>query len=165
MNWNGNREGGCRGSTMKTESNLTRLYRWFIPEPNSGCWLWFGSTGHNGYGRLWENTENRLRAAHRISYEFFIGPVPDGLVLDHLCRVRCCVNPAHLEPVTNEENIRRGQAGSNMSGKTHCRQGHPYDHLNTRFKRRPNGDRFRVCRICVNAQLSASRNERRQIQF
>lgn len=70
------------------------------------CWV----SGHNrnskGYARV--NTAGRSTPAHRVAYEHFIGPIPDGLTLDHLCRNRACINPAHLEPVTSLENIRRG---------------------------------------------------------
>jgi hypothetical protein len=76
------------------------------PEPNTGCWLWTGTVMPAGYGTMKVGGQQRL--AHRVAYEAFIGPVPDGLVLDHLCRVRSCVNPWHLQPVTNRENILRG---------------------------------------------------------
>src|SRR6516164_7314046 len=78
----------------------------FIPEPNSGCWLWFGVQTKDGYGR-WGGGANR-KLAHRISYERAKGPVPIGMQIDHLCRVRCCVNPDHLEVVTPLENNARG---------------------------------------------------------
>lgn len=73
--------------------------------PCGGCWLWDGATTY-GYGRF--RVDNRSALAHRHSYEMHVGPIPDGLVLDHLCRVKACVNPAHLEPVTQQANVRRG---------------------------------------------------------
>jgi len=72
----------------------------------TGCWHWGGLVGTHGYGII--RTPSGWRLAHRVYYERFVGPIPDGLQVDHLCRVRDCVNPEHLEPVTQAENIRRG---------------------------------------------------------
>jgi hypothetical protein len=101
----------------------------WIPEPNSGCWLWTGYLDR-GYGHLlaWRKDGSQgMRAAYKVGYEEYIGPVSDGLELDHKCRVRSCVNPWHLEPVTHAENIRRGrwQPAVNVR-KTQCDRGHPY---------------------------------------
>jgi hypothetical protein len=80
-----------------------------LVEPKLGeCWVWLSRLNRNGYGRL--KWEGRDLMAHRLSYEVHVGPIPDGLVLDHLCRVRCCVNPSHLEPVTVQVNTPRGEA-------------------------------------------------------
>lgn len=88
----------------------------------SGCWLWTGKTT-NGYGIVGIGGRNgRLMRAHRVAYESMVGPIPKGLDLDHLCRVRNCVNPAHLEPVTRLENLRRSPLTS--VGQTHCVRGH-----------------------------------------
>jgi hypothetical protein len=111
------------------------------------CWLWTGRRDIGGYGRLWVG--DRDVPAHRWSYERFVGPIPEGLQVDHLCRVRECVNPAHLEPVTQAENIRRGVGASTRNAtKTHCPRGHAYTPENT--MRRKSGQRR--CRICVRAQ-------------
>lgn len=88
---------------------LDRFEDKYMPEPNSGCWLWLASLRANGYGQVGRGGRGSgMELAHRAAYNLYVGPIPDGLVLDHLCRVRACVNPAHLEPVTNTENLRRG---------------------------------------------------------
>lgn len=112
-----------------------------------GCWIWVGAVNSgNGYGRI-----NRTYA-HRYAYELLVGPIPEGLQLDHLCRVPLCVYPAHLEPVTPRENIRRGIKGVLT---THCPQGHPYDEENTgKVKGRPAG---RWCKAC-NRERSKHRH-------
>lgn len=74
---------------------------------NNGCWIWGRFTLPNGYGQL--TVKGKRTLAHRYMYEKHVGPIPDGLVIDHLCRVRNCVNPDHLEPVTHTENQRRGR--------------------------------------------------------
>jgi len=114
------------------------------PEPNTGCWLWSGADSGKGYGKFWDG--ERLTLAHRYAYERHVGPIPDGLQIDHLCRVRCCVNPDHLEAVTQQENVRRGEAGKYLSDRSHCQRGHAYDAFNTIRERGR-----RVCRSCKRA--------------
>lgn len=86
----------------------------------SGCWLWQSVIGKDGYGKF-ATSGTTKPLAHRIAYELFVGPIPEGLQIDHLCRVRRCVNPEHLEPVTQLENVRRGI----WAQATHCKYGHP----------------------------------------
>lgn len=74
----------------------------------NGCWVWTGRLNRNGYGRVW--WQGREPVVHRVVWELLIGPIPKGLVLDHLCRNRACCNPGHLEPVTQRENVVRGEA-------------------------------------------------------
>lgn len=93
------------------------------------CWLWTSTTGGNGkYGQF--SVNGRFMAAHRFAYELLVGPIPEGLDLDHVkargCRSTLCVNPAHLEPVTRRENLLRGDTFiAENAAKTHCPQGHP----------------------------------------
>jgi hypothetical protein len=79
--------------------------RWAV-DPDTGCWNWLLKVGDHGYGDTWDGSS--VRKAHRVVYERLVGPVPDGLQLDHLCRNRACVNPDHLEPVTRSVNVQRG---------------------------------------------------------
>ena len=115
-----------------------------------GCWLWTGALGGGGYGAF--TADGRQQVAHRFAYELLVAPIPPGLVLDHLCRVRHCVNPAHLEPVTAGENLRRGISANAV--KTHCKHGHRYDEANT--YRRKNGTRS--CRACHLARYRRQRH-------
>lgn len=111
------------------------------------CWLWTGLTTYDGYGRV--KIGRKQLAAHRLSYMIHRGPIPNGLVLDHLCRVRNCVNPWHLEAVTDRVNILRGlgSAPRNMA-VTHCIHGHRFDEANTYVWTQPNGQKKRMCRAC-----------------
>ena len=129
---------GKRHGTM-----LERFNRFVMPVTESGCHLWVGSlTG--GYGYIGDEN-GKKEEAHRFAYEQAKGPIPEGLQLDHLCRVRCCVNPDHLEPVTNKVNCLRGIGFVAVNArKTHCRKGHPYHGENLLL--RPNG--YRRCRTC-----------------
>jgi hypothetical protein len=108
---------------MEASEIRATLARWSMPEPNSGCWIWLRSVDTSGYGRLF--IDKKQVSAHRTAYEVYIGPIPEGKEIDHLCRVRCCINPVHLEPVTDRENALRGNGGMFQASKTHCPQGHP----------------------------------------
>ncbi len=134
-----------------------RFWAKVMPEPNSSCWFWLASLTDRGYG-VWK-WKGRCRV-HRITYVAFVGEVPAGLELDHLCRNRGCCNPAHLEAVTHLENMRRVAAT-----KTHCPRGHAYDGANT-YTYTGGGQgtyRQRTCRAC-NAMFSAVyRNKRKAL--
>lgn len=107
------------------------------------CWLWKGFI-HKGYGQ-YAITAPLLVRAHRFAYELLVGPIPQGLHLDHLCRVRSCVNPAHLEPVTCKENLLRGDTfNARNVAKTHCLNGHEYTDENTYLT----ASGGRCCRLC-----------------
>ncbi len=117
-----------------------RFWNKTTPEPNSGCWLWMGSTDAGGYGQI--RIDRRLHTAHIISYVTLVGEYNRALDLDHKCRTRLCVNPAHLEPVTRQVNLLRGDLKTAI---THCPKGHAYDEKNTIHYR---GERR--CRECKN---------------
>lgn len=123
---------------------------WAKVDPTGPCWLWTAGVDGTGYGQL--KVGKRTLKAHRFAYELLVGPVPDGLELDHLCRVRHCVNPGHLEPVTHAENCRRGLVGQNMAVKTHCPQGHAYDEQNTYVA----ASGSRQCRACARKRSLAA---------
>lgn len=117
-----------------------------------GCWEWTGSLNPAGYAS-WKN-----RAAHRTVYEMLVGPIPKGLVLDHLCRNTACVNPAHLEPVTNKTNILRGYSPYALNArKTHCPLGHAYEGRNLYDG---GGSVGRRCRECCR-QANQRRRDRK----
>lgn len=148
--------------------NLDRFHAMVLPEPNSGCWLWMGTVNENGYGQF--RLDGKMRRAHRVAYEAYKKAIPEGLTLDHKCRVRCCVNPDHLEPVTHEENCRRGgnseatKLGDFNRSKTACPKGHPYNKENTMFRK--NGNRGglgvgRVCRVCKRLGRASGLNRGR----
>lgn len=116
---------------------------WESVEPTGFCWTWTGNLNDAGYGRF--GADGRLYLAHRYAYGLLVGPIPDGTELDHLCRTRRCVNPDHLDPVTQVVNNRRSfsWAGQNHR-KTHCPQGHEYTPENTYLSR----TNERHCRTC-----------------
>ena len=125
---------------MNIETILERLE----PIPECGCYVWTGGDSGIGYGSVWFN--GRPRRVHRVVYEHFNGPIPEGMQIDHLCRNRACSNVHHLEVVTNQENCLRGKQRI-----THCPSGHMYSQENTRIKS-DSGSKYRVCKACTKVK-------------
>lgn len=129
----------------------------YFPPCEDDCWTWTAAKDPKGYGRFGLGSRaSGIVLTHRYSYELMVGSIPEGLVLDHLCRNPTCVNPSHLEPVTNFENLRRGNAWVFWAKKTHCPQGHPYDEQNTYLYQ---GRRY--CKTCNRKYVLASKAKAR----
>lgn len=121
------------------------------------CWLWTASTTTSGYGYISRGRRGEGKVhAHRVAYELLVGPIPEGLELDHLCRTRACVNPQHLEPVTHRENMRRGQL---TPRRDVCGRGHPMTTGDPNVGFFPNGKRF--CRTCKREMHRLAARRRR----
>lgn len=127
---------------------------WAKVNKTGTCWLWMGSKNQSGYGRLRRGGHvGKIILAHRYAYSALIGPIPDGLVLDHICRVRHCVNPAHLQAVPDRVNVARGIGPTAVNArKTHCKHGHAFTAENTGI--RHDG---RYCKTCAYAANLAQR--------
>ena len=121
------------------------------------CWLWTSTTTPLGYSRF--SFEGKSVYAHRWVYEFCVAYIEDGLTIDHLCRVRHCVNPNHLEVVSQRENIMRSpdQISANNARKTHCKRGHPFSGTNLIIGSNGKGRTKRICRICESIRYRARR--------
>jgi hypothetical protein len=133
-----------------TESTVRdRFATKHVVNESTGCWDWTASKDPCGYGKI--RVGNGMVGAHRVSYEIHVGPIPDGLTIDHLCRNRACVNPQHLEPVPHRENVLRSDnPPAQQARMTHCYKGHEFTAANT-YRR---GDR-RQCRQCKRDYMSA----------
>lgn len=129
-----------------------RLESKYIPVTESGCWLWLGAHDRKrGYGALWVN--GRMQYAHRVMYELKVGPIPKNLVIDHYCNVKCCVNPAHLRPLSNAENVSRA-----IVPLLACKRGHPL--VGENLKPCSKGSGYR-CRICAREHQRAFKKAKR----
>ena len=124
---------------------------WATVTPGSdGCLIWTGARNPKGYGTF--RTEEGTASAHRWAYTFRYGSIPDGMEIDHLCFIRACVNPDHMEPVTHAENVRRGRHNQNH-GKDKCIHGHRFDEQNTSLDTLGK----RVCRVCARRRTAEYR--------
>lgn len=140
---------GARGTVLERFNA-----KWEISQDSSyegtPCWIWNAYILPGGYGRF--SSEGQTHYAHRISFTLFVGEIPEGLTIDHLCRMRNCVNPKHLDPVSLRENLMRGQTLMALNAsKTHCPQGHPYSGDNLRL--------YRNMRVCIECALEHSRQQ------
>jgi hypothetical protein len=151
------RDKSLSGEFMQTRIDFTSSL--------NGCWLWVGVKTHDGYP-YWGTTGNKSIYAHRFIYEQEIGPIPKGLTLDHVCKVRNCVNPAHMDPCTLQENISRGDYGW-RARQTHCKKGHEFTLENTYFDKNGgrNGGGRRICLKCVSVRQIAYRSRKKSRSF
>ena len=111
--------------------------------PFSGCWIWLGPLTHDGYARV--SVNGRKVGLHRFMFQKYVGHIPMGMQLDHVCNISCCVNPSHLRICTCKENVLRGNtiSGNNFR-KDVCKRGHPFDENNT-YRMKGGG---RACKAC-----------------
>jgi hypothetical protein len=139
------------------ENDLPRMWSFVNPDLNTGCWIWGGPLNRYGYGVFTVSNPNRWLLAHRAVYVSTISYVPEDRFLDHKCRTRCCVNPAHLRVVTFAENLIENSIGPAAinKAKTHCVVGHEFTAENTYH--RPDKPHTRTCRRCRDAYMARSK--------
>ena len=132
---------------------------WYRVNKTETCWLWLGKT-NQGYGRV--TAKGKYVGAHRFAYELLVGQIPKDMVIDHLCRVRICVNPAHLRTVTNIQNVMCGFSLIAIRARMNeCCKGHPYTEENLHIYKGKRGIR-RICRTCSRVGLRARRAKKRE---
>lgn len=138
-------------SDVQRSATVERFWAKVQRGADDECWPWVAGVNGRGYGSFFDGSKDAR--AHRFAYELMVGPIPKGLVIDHLCRNRLCVNPAHMEPVTNKENSLRGEgAPARHARKTHCERGHEFNEANTRLYQGT-----RCCRTCLRLYRRAYR--------
>ena len=129
-----------------------------------GCWFWLGSLSNKTQGHGVFKINGKQYYIHRAFYSHFIGLIPEGLVIDHLCENKTCVNPFHLEPVTNRENIIRAAENRRYrrDGRIDlCRRGHPMEGYNLAYRVTKNGYKNRYCRMCNTISAVAAKKRKR----
>jgi hypothetical protein len=132
---------------------------WANVDRSDDCWVWTAHLNAAGYGRFRLSEPRRLVYAHRFAYELLVGPIPEGLSLDHLCRNRSCVRPTHLEPVTQRTNLLRGSGfAATQAEQIYCKYGHPLWGENVYS--RPTSPNRRECRTCKREATRRARSER-----
>lgn len=135
---------------------------WDRVRKTDGCWEWIATKNAYGYGVFVRN--GSLKMAHRLSYEELVGPIPEGMQIDHLCRNPACINPAHLEAVTQRVNLLRGVGiSARNAARTHCPQGHIYSDENTYLRKTSSGGPARFCKICARFKSKWFRTRRQLI--
>jgi len=136
---------GVRLAALRRLGSRRQRIREDVIEDVNGCWCWTGNLNRDGYAYF--KFDGRFTSVHRASYEEFVGSIPDGMDIDHLCRVRDCVNPDHLEPVSHVENCARGSRAQ----ATHCMNGHEFTEVNTYRRKDGRSVNSRRCRQCLSA--------------
>ena len=125
---------------------------------DSGCWEWTKLLDRYGYGHFF--ADKKHWKAHRWAYTQYQSPIPESLTIDHLCRNRACVNPKHMELVSNKTNVLRGIGWTAINArKTHCNNGHEFNEANTYIAKKP--QRYRICRACLNKRARLKRTNQR----
>ena len=147
----------AQGELVLDEKAKKRFFDKVVVDPETGCHNWTGGQNGKGYGLFSIGVKKYY--AHRVAYELAKGKIPEGLEIDHLCRVRDCVNPDHLEAVTHKENLHRGETVSAANAaKTHCPQGHPYSGDNLHVA----SDGWRRCKTCRAERARLRRAKQRK---
>jgi len=132
---------------------------WSRVDTSGPCWIWTGLKTDRGYGQIWIN--GKMIRVHRWIYEQVCGPIEPGMVIDHLCRIRPCVRPSHLEATTPRQNVLRGvSSAAERAKQTHCKNGHEFTPENTYY--RNEAQTQRGCRACI--KLATVRKAERKLQ-